>query len=236
MRPALAAVLCAIPAAAAAQAKPETIYATQSGRYAYDADDFGGNPFASALIWSLAHPGPDQIEQLELQTGDFSGGYQVADGSRAAAGTALNPQAGETAVALVIVFADYGDRAGLPSLPGAAFDAVRVSAALSAAGYASKAVFARDAAHYRAELAAFAERSRGADRALLYTTGHGTEPAKGEIYLLPPDRDRIEAPTLAHTIELGQVAQAVNARKTNLLLYAGCRERGLPRSEPPARN
>jgi hypothetical protein len=232
----LAAALAAAPAGTDAQPAPQTIYATQSGRYAYDADDFGGNPFASALIWALKNPGPKQIERLELQTGDYSGGYQVADGSGAAADTALNPASGERSVALVIVCGDYGDIAGLPSLPGAAFDAARVTSALARAGYDARTVVASDAAAYRDALAAFAERSRDADRALLYTTAHGTEPARGEAYLLPPDRDRMPDPTLADTIPLREVAKALRASKTNLLLYAGCRERGLPRSGPRARS
>lgn len=228
IRPVWAAALLAWPALAAAQAPPHILYATQSGGYAYDADEQGGNPFASALIWALAHTGSQQIAELELRTGDFSGGHQVADGSDLPRGVGLNPTAGEAAVALVVVFADYGDPQGLASLPGAAFDAGRVAAALGSAGYDSTMVVAANAQEYRDALAAFAERSAEADRALLYTTGHGTEPTRGETYLLPPDLDRVDDPPLSEAIGLEEVGRALRARSTNLLLYAGCRERGLP--------
>lgn len=221
---------------AAPAAPTHTLYATQSGGYAYDADAFGGNPFASALIEVLASPGPDQIEQIELQTGDYSGGYQVADGSGVPAGIGLSPAQGESAVALVVVFADYGDPQGLVSLPGAAFDASRVAASLESVGYDTRVVVASDAQEYRGALRAFAERSVGADRALLYTTGHGTEPARGEVNLLPPDFDRLEDPPLSQAIRLNEVGTALRARKVNLLLYAGCRERGLPGGGPPGQS
>ncbi len=236
IRLALIAALLAAPALAAEAAPTHTLYATQSGGLAYDADELGGNPFASAVIWALAHPGPDQIEQLELQTGDYSGGYQVADGSGLPAGVGLNPSDGEAAVALVVVFADYGDPQGLASLPGAAFDAGRIAAALGAAGYDTKMVVANDAQDYRSALHAFAGRSMKADRALLYTTGHGTEPARGETYLLPPDFDRLSNPALSEAIRLEEVGRALRARAVNLLLYAGCRERGLPRRGPPGQS
>jgi len=236
VRLALLAALLAAPASAADGAPVHTIYATQPGGYAYDADAFGGNPFASALIWALGHPGPGQVERLEARTGEYSGGYQVADGLAVPAEVGLNPAPGEAAVALVVVFSDYGDQEGLASLPGAAFDAARIAAALEAAGYATRMVIARDARGYRAELAGFAERSRGAERALLYTTGHGTEPAGGPPSMLPPDLDRVPDPPLSEAIALDEVGRALRARKVNLLLYAGCRERGLPSAAPRVRN
>lgn len=228
IRLALIAALLAAPALASDTAPTRILYATQSGDVAYDADELGGNPFASALIWALAHPAADQIAQLERRTGDYSGGYQIADGSGVPADLDLNPATGEAAVALVVVFADYGDPRGLVSLPGAEYDAKRVAAALDAAGYDTGMTVARDAQAYRKALREFAERSRSADRALLYTTGHGTEPARGEIYLLPPDFDDLENPPLSAAIPLSEAGNALKAQAVNLLLYGGCRERGLP--------
>lgn len=95
-------------------------------------------------------------------------------------------------------------------------------------------VVAASAQEYRTALAAFADRSHGAERALLYTTGHGTEPARSETYLLPPDLDRVDDPPLSEAIGLEEVGRTLRARSINLLLYAGCRERGLPGAAPKA--
>lgn len=221
--------LALLVAASAAQARGpvERVYATLPGWTAMDRDDRGGNPFASALIDTLDAPGGDLAERLLRGTLDHSDGQQGADIDALPDGAVLLPQPGETAVALVIVFADYGDDEGLVSLPGAAFDAARVGEALMRVGFATHLVVARSKAQYRAELATFALASAGADRALLYTTGHGVE-SGGIVYLVPPEMD---GPALAQgraqAIPLGDVERALQARRANWLFYAGCRDNPL---------
>ncbi|MFN4114025.1 MAG: caspase family protein [Sphingomonadaceae bacterium] len=207
-------------------ADPVTVYGTRAGEVAYDADPFGGNPFASAVVLALSDQGEDGAFAIEVNTGELSGGYQIADASQLGDLT-LRLAPGEDAVALVVVFADYGDVAGLPSLPGAAFDAVRVANALRGAGYTVAMAVPRTAAEYRAALAEFAGASANYERALIYTTGHGIEP-DGYAFLLPPDVDAQANPGPGDAIGLDEVGQNLKASATNLLLYAGCRENLMP--------
>ena len=211
---------------APALAEPATIYGTRQGSVAYDADPYGGNPFASAVIAALAEPGEDGAYAIEVNTGELSGGYQIADASALGTG-GLRPADGEDAVALVVVFADYGDIAGLPSLPGAAFDAVRVADALRGAGYVVAVAVPRTAADYRAAVQEFGAASASYERALIYTTGHGISP-DGLGFLLPPDIDALANPGPGDAIGLDEVGQGLKATGTNLLLYAGCREDLMP--------
>lgn len=207
-------------------AEPVTVYGTQQGALAYDADPFGGNPFASAVIAALADPAEDTPYALEVNTGELSGGYQIADAS-GLGDLRLRKAEGEQAVALVVVFADYGDIEGLPSLPGAAFDAVRVADALMAAGYLVTMAVPRTAAEYRNEVQEFGKTTVSSDRALIYTTGHGISP-DGYTFLLPPDIDALANPGPGDAIGLDEVGQNLNARATNLLLFAGSREDLMP--------
>ena len=223
----LAAFTIAAPHAAAQDSPPATaavLYATQPGLKTLDGDDRGGNPFASALIEALQAPAGPLAEQLMRGTEDHSKGSQSADIGRLPAGASLSLQPGEVARALVIAFADYGSDDGLPSLPGAAFDAARVAAALEAKGYATRMVIARTREQYETELAAFAQGSAAADRALIYTTGHGVQGSEG-IVLIPPEMD---GPDLASgapgAIRLSQVKATLAARQSNWLFYAGCRD------------
>lgn len=219
-------LLAAVAGVPAAAQPPVMVYGTQQGQAAYDADAYGGNPFASAVVAALAGTAQDSAYALEVNTGELSGGYQIADAAMLGA-MSLRPAAEESAGALVVVFADYGDGAGLPSLPGAAFDAVRVAHALTQAGYAVTLAMPRSAADYRAAVAEFAGDSAQYDRALIYTTGHGISP-DGHGFLLPPEMEALPSPGPGDAIALDEVGQALKARGANLLLYAGCREDIMP--------
>lgn len=216
------ALLSAATLAVPATADTGTIYATQSGLPAYDSDTYGGNPFASALIAALRYDAGDPFEKLVADTITNSGGMQFPDLSRVGEGMSLAPADGETALALVIVFADYGDEDGLVSLPGAAFDAMRVGRALAEAGYEVRTVVAVDAAGYREEVSAFAREADGADRALLYTTGHGVE-VGGTIWLIPPEAESA-GDMLTASIPMTEIETRFDGPGKRLLLYAGCRD------------
>ena len=215
-----------------AQADTTTIYATQSGFPAYDRDPFGGNPFASAVIAALADPDADPADTLIEQTVANSGGQQFPVIDELAPGTRLAPRDGEVARALVVVFADYGDDAILPSLPGATFDAHRVAEALAEAGYEVEVTVAHDAAGYLGALDAFAHAADEADRALVYTTGHGVE-IDGTIYLIPPEAERA-SDILAATLTLPDIRARLDGPGERLLLYAGCRDNPLELTPPAA--
>ena len=220
----LAGVAALIAEPAYATAPAITIYATQSGKPAFDGDDFGGNPFASALIAALGGLSGDDRATLVETTMAQSGGEQQPDLSQAAGGLELAPKG--RAVALVIVFADYGDASdGFGSLPGAAFDATRVRSALLRAGYRAKLAVVASREDYLARVAQFARDTRRVDGAVLYTTGHGMEVA-GETWLIPPGFDASDrvTPLGERAIRVSSLRGWLGARKSNLLVYSGCRD------------
>ena len=220
----LAGVAVLITGSVHATAPATTIYATQSGKPAFDGDDFGGNPFASAFIAALGEDAGDDRATLVETTMAQSGGEQQPDLGQAAGGLELVPKG--RAVALVIAFADYGDASdGFGSLPGAAFDATRVRAALSRAGYRAKLAVVANREDYLARVARFARDARRADGAVLYTTGHGMEVA-GETWLIPPGFDASDrvTPLGERAIRVSSLRGWLGARTSNLIAYAGCRD------------
>lgn len=211
----------------AAQAPPAAlVHATQGGTPAFDGDPSGGNPFATAFIQALGEGPGDDRATLTERTLANSGGGQRPDLAGAPATLDLRPNG--KAVALVIVFADYGDDQGLASLPGAAFDAARVSAALKRAGYAASLAIVGSRAEYLDRLAAFTRQSAGADEALLYTTGHGME-AGGNVWLIPPEFDPADRSNALEprAIRVAALGGKLGAKQRNQVFYAGCRDNPL---------
>ncbi|MCA1661325.1 MAG: caspase family protein [Novosphingobium sp.] len=213
-------------ATAAAPAVGRILYATQPGKPAFDGDDFGGNPFATAFVEALAAGEGDDRESLIERTLASSSGEQRPDLEVAAGTLDLAPRG--RAVALVMVFADYGGSQGLGSLPGAAFDAARVHRAARRAGYDARFAVVASREEYLARLARFSRKSGGADRALLYTTGHGME-VGGVTWLIPPefDPEALEASWPERALRVAGLGDALRARKSNLVVYAGCRDNPL---------
>jgi hypothetical protein len=213
-------------AAPPAVAAPEIAMATISGGQAIDRDALGGNPFASAFIQLLDGPPGDFAATMTRRTEALSDDFQHPDlsGWR---GTTPRPSSDTaSAVAAVIVFAHYPPASGLASLPGAAFDAVRVEAALRRAGFETQRTEAADEAAYRTALAELARRSANADQALVYTTGHGIE-LGGQAYLLTPGHRREKAaPHLpGQAIPISDIQAALHAKTRNMLFYGACRDR-----------
>lgn len=199
------------------------------GEEAMDRDAFGGNPLASALVKVAEDRHTafrDALPRLLELTAAYSDElHHPVAGALADDGWRLGvPAPGERRVALVAVFAEYRLDTQLPSLPGAAFDAIRISRALRSTGFATEMVVARDSAELRAALTAHGLRSADADASLIYVSGHGVE-HRGRIALLPgdyPARGGAAAlPTRA--IMLDEIAGAGRAHQRNLLFYGGCR-------------
>lgn len=198
------------------------VYATRSGEASIDSAGSGGNPFATALIEALNGERAETAQTIVDITVEESGGVQIPDFGALAADAILHPAEGEKAVALVIVFSDYGDETGLPSLPGAQFDAERVADAFTKAGFETQQVIAPERARFEAALSDFRKVAEDADRAVIYTTGHGTE-VDGAIYLIPPEADGGEM-ALDRLMPLDIVREALAGRADGLLIYAGCRD------------
>lgn len=206
-------------------------HASQSGKPTYDEGDGGGNPFASALI-ELMGQEIDRFDEFARRLAELtktkSGGRQIVDRKgREAPG--ISPASSRrltgTRVALVIVNSDYTQSDGAQSLPGARADADRVANALSRSGFATQTVLDAPLPQFKAALAEFQKRSRGAGVAVIYTTGHGVE-VGGAVHLLmgnfPVPKGAAALST--HAIRLTEVAKAAEATRANFVFYGGCRD------------
>ena len=211
-------------------AAPLVAYACESGEVTLDRSDGGGNPFASALVELLARPsltGAEFPSQLTALTEKKSRGLQtpelVATGNFPVSWALKPVPAAEIRVAWVFVYSDYR-KAGGPRLPGAERDLRRVTAALSAAGFRVETVLNPTREELRAAMEELSRRSRDADVAALYLTGHGVE-HDGRVYLLPgdysPDDDPERFPEFA--LPVASLAEFLKARRANLVFYGGCR-------------
>jgi Caspase domain len=224
-------ILAISPLSQSACAETLVFHASISGRPTLDQGEGGGNPFASSLIEILARPSVKLSEfstELTALTRKKSGNFQSADVpqiSQQETWSVVPPAIGERRRALVLVFSDYQKSGGAQSLPGAKHDADRISLALSGAGFEVEVATDLDLNSARVTLAAFARRTADADVGLIYATGHGVEVAQ-TIYLLPGDYPvQLQNTALAsRALPLSTLADALKARRTNLLFYGGCRD------------
>ena len=221
----------AVHTTASAEGVPAVFLASGAGQRTLDEGDGGGNPFASALIDLLGRPEirlrdlPGRLTDLTIAR---SAGAQRPDVPVIAVEPdwpLAAPPPGETRIALVLVVSDYTGAHGAPPLAGARRDAHRIAAALTRAGFHTEVALDADLAGMRQALAAFALRSRGADAALIYTTGHGVE-VFGSVYLLPSaypiPEGRIALERAA--LPLREIRNSLRARRVNMLFYGGCRD------------
>jgi hypothetical protein len=214
------------------EANPTPIYcfATGSGGTTLDQGEGGGNPFASAFVnlFSRQSLTLDQfLAELGVLTLRLSRGFQhpeIRNTMNTADLLQLVPRPSiESRIALVLVFSDYR-RAKARSLPGAKWDAGRVASSLVQAEFSTDLVIDPTRDRIDESLRRFATQSTLADVALLYTTGHGVEVA-GTVYLLPGDYPVVEGNSgLARwALPIRDLAVNLQAKRANLVLYAGCR-------------
>ena len=213
-------------------AEPLYFYASQSGRATLDQGVGGGNPFASALVELLARDHlmlEDFASDLVALTVKKSSRFQRPEVPAPVDLGAWQPFSTDAAtgerVALVVVFSDYSPYHAVMSLPGAKHDMQRIAKAFDGAGFEVQISLDPDHATLAEILKVFADRSKSAEMAVLYTTGHGAE-VDGVTYLLPGDY-----PFLAGSAELGQHAillanmgSVLQARRANWIFYGGCRD------------
>jgi hypothetical protein len=219
----------AVPAETSGGAPATLVTATGPGALTLDGRGGTGNPFAAAFVRLLADrdlPLDAFLHDLAKDTEVLSGGFQrppVPDPIAPAQLALGRRAANERRIALVLVFSGYR-QAGLPALPGARFDGVRVQAALAAAGFETRLVVDPPRGHIEPLLDAFAAASEGADTARVYATGHGGEVA-GTGFLLPPGYPMETGASALPTrgLALARILAAMRARSANLLFYAGCR-------------
>ncbi len=213
---------------ASGQAQPLLFYGAMPGSLTLDEGEGGGNPFASALIEALSTPIAlsDLPPLLRRLTAAKSKGFQAADVPVAVLEdyTLVPAKAGEARIALVLVISDYRSSGLVQSLPGAKRDAERIGMALLKAGFQVELAVDLDLSDMRHKLDAFRERSRLADVAALYTTGHGVEVDR-TTYLIPGDYPIAERNSALsrRALSLPDIARSLAAKKVNLLFYAGCR-------------
>ncbi len=209
--------------------EPLIYYAGMPGRLTIDRDAAGGNPFASALVEVL---GDERLRLRDLGTKlaavtmRNSGGWQSPEAPRRVdqPDWSFGERTGERRVALVLVNADYSV-SGVSSLPGAAFDAVRVPEALELAGFETTLVLDAGGDDVRAALADFAARSAEADVAIVYLGGHGVQPGR-DVYWIYGDYPDPEsrAGLATHALKVSEAGEAARARMLNFVFYAACRD------------
>lgn len=210
----------------AAPSAPLIYYAGQAGRLTSDRDKAGGNPFATALCEVIALK-PLTLkkftEQLAYYNAIRSMGWQQMDYPRELPAPKRRLDKGEHRVALVLINADYS-KSDAYSLPGAKFDARRVPAALTAAGFETTLVLDARAADARAKLETYARISENAETSIVYIGGHGAQRSR-DVYWLAGDFPGQDAKWLDdHAITVAEIAQASRAQDLNLVLYASCRD------------
>ncbi|HOY79470.1 MAG TPA: caspase family protein [Hyphomonadaceae bacterium] len=223
-------MLVATAFAAEAQTPPQPkaliYYAGQPGRLTQDRDKLGGNPFASALVEVLAKH-PENLEQftqsLAASNARHSGGWQQLQFPRKLPKWKMDQPAGKR-VALVLINADYSKTNGVYSLPGAAFDAKRIPAALKEAGFETTLVLDANADTAREAMAAFSKLSESAEASVIYVGGHGMQ-HKRTVYWMAGDYPEQNPKWLdSHAIRLDEISRVGHARDVNLVLYASCRD------------
>ena len=205
-------------------------YGTGAGGTTLDSDSEGGNPLASALIEAARDPSlrlRHLAPRLRRLTKVKSGGHQIVESS----GLIRLPDwrfggASERREALVLIVSNYATFPASPSLAGAAFDERRVAAMLASHGFSVTQGVAPGRKALVDALTTFAARSRRADVALIYSTGHGIQ-VGDVVHLLPGDypmRDGLTAARVRrYGVSVPRMVRAASARRQNLVFFAGCR-------------
>jgi hypothetical protein len=214
-------------------AKPSIVFATGAGNTTLDQDEFGGNPFATALIELSGRddlPIAKLLAALRTQTYRKSVGRQKPTWNelpnvrnwRIALPVGIRQ---ERRAALVLIVADYPALA-VPRLHGAANDERRIAAMLAGHGFSIRQGVASNRHSILDALSRFALESRQLDSAIIYSTGHGVQ-FGGDVYLLPGDypfQSGYSARLLGtHAVSVERIAEAAKAASMNLTFFAGCR-------------
>jgi Caspase domain len=128
----------------------------------------------------------------------------------------------EQRVALVFGNSDYRNA---PRLPNPVNDATDVAAAFERLGFSVSLIRNGSFDTMRRGLLDFAQRTQGADIAILYFAGHGME-IRDENWLIPTDAElRLDVSAGQEAISLGSVMPIVSkARKLGLVILDACRE------------
>ena len=215
---------------------PAVFHASQSGRPTMDLGEGGGNPFASALVELLGRPSLSQGAfpgELSRLTERRSLGFQQVDGPP----TLPHPSWSWTPVpdppgrvegrrlALIVVYSDYRGT-GASSLPGAERDRRRLTQAFHRAGFVVTSLANPSRAELQQALQRLAWRSRSAEAAAIYLTGHGFE-HRGEVFVMPNDGPLRQGAGMVpgRAITVSTLTRQLHASRSNLVFFGGCRTR-----------
>lgn len=208
-------------------------HASASGHQTMDQDEAGGNPFATSLIEIVQRKKvllselPAALRSLTVKK---SSGFQTPDVPNVVSNQDWKitpPRSQEKRIALVLVVSNY-ERSGAQSLPGAAYDAKRIEAALAKAGFETEIALNLDLSAMRKKLKEFSASSSNYDAAAIYTTGHGVE-ENGAVYLVPGEFPISEghAALPSKALPLLETAASARAKSVNLIFYGACRDNPL---------
>ncbi len=212
---------------------PSVIYATRIGGKTIDQDDWGGNPFATALLDALARQ-PTSLRTLLGQTRSATAAatnglqrpvWKLQPGHGRWEIAADAARSAESRQALVLVVSDY-ESAELGFLAGAAHDERRVAAMLALHGFSVTQGVGRGRFSILATLRSFARQTARADVALVYCTGHGAHAGAGTMVLprdYPHSQGYSPRALLKSAVPITALCGACQATSTNIVFFAGCR-------------
>lgn len=123
----------------------------------------------------------------------------------------------------MVVYSDYR-KAGVTSLPGAETDLHRVSTAFASANFTLTKSVDPSLKELTVLLNDFKRRSKEADVAAIYATGHGIE-HHNSVYLIPNNYPLSDGPDSLPTqaINISCIGEYLDAKESNFLFFGGCR-------------
>lgn len=215
--------------------RPLYFWGTSSGGKTLDSSGSEmGNPFATSFIelmgsrsLTLGNFG-SELQRLTLEKSRDFQRPEIPELVGTEAEFLLFPrQESYRYTALVIVYADY-HKGGANSLPGARYDAIRVSTALLRAGFDVQTVIDPTPDVFNSTLDEFRPRTIASDVAIIYSTGHGIE-VNDIVYLLPGSYPIAQGNHILReeAIQVSSYSKAAVAKQLNLILFAGCRNNPL---------
>lgn len=215
--------------------RPLYFFGTSSGGQTLDSSGSEmGNPFATSFIQlmgsrslTLGNFG-SELQRLTLEASKDFQRPEIPELVATETEFTLFPrQESYRYTALVIVYADY-HKGGANSLPGAHYDAIRVSTALLRAGFDVQTVIDPTLDVFNSTLDEFRQRTMASDVAIIYSTGHGIE-VNDTIYLLPGSYPIAQGNYVLRdeAIQVSGYSRVAVAKQLNLILFAGCRNNPL---------
>lgn len=143
---------------------------------------------------------------------------------------ALVPLAGHATAEKVALVVGIGEYEHAPRLPNPANDAALVASTLEAIGFDVTVELDLSKPQFDDALSTFADKSKGANIALIYYAGHGIQ-VSGKVYLIPADSKVSTGRDLRNLIDAEYLLEdAALARQLSVVILDACRDSPFTRS------